>query len=125
MRGPAGMPHAAVARQRLTAVGHIIQRAQAAARLDNLNFPAALAHSQAGRVIPAIFQMRQPCQQDGRGGTAAGVSNDSAHVDFSYLKACGVICRHALVCVRMGRFMPNEKGGSISSRPEKRWRYFR
>ena len=36
MRGPAGMPHAAVARQRLTAVGHIIQRAQAAARIKKI-----------------------------------------------------------------------------------------
>src|SRR5699024_8731030 len=77
--GPAGVADAAGALHGAAAVGHITEHAQAALGLDDLDLARRVLHGDAGRIIPAVFELGQPVQQDRRGLRSAGKAYDSTH----------------------------------------------
>ncbi len=76
---PAGMPDAATALHGFAFIGHFAQHAQASLGLDHFNFAGGVLHSKAGRIIPAVFQLRKPIQQDRCSLCAAGKAYNSTH----------------------------------------------
>ena len=80
VRRPARVAHAAGAGERLPVVRLVRQHAQAALGLDDLRHILAIAHHHARRVIAAVFQLRQPCQQDRRRLFTSCISYDAAHM---------------------------------------------
>src|SRR5258708_24799326 len=80
VRGPARVTDAPTAFQRLH-TDHFFKIAQLAFSPPNLDGPATAiaAHSDPGRVIPAIFQRSEPVNNDGNNTFLAYVTYDSAH----------------------------------------------
>ena len=76
---PARVPDAAVPLQRMAVVGLISEDAEPSLGFDNNRFFVAIADSNAGGVIAAVFQLLQTLQQNGGSLPAADVSNNSAH----------------------------------------------
>ena len=63
----------------MAVVGLIGEDAEPSLGFDNNRFFVAIADSNAGGVIAAIFQLLQTLQQNGGSLPAADVSNNSAH----------------------------------------------
>ena len=91
VRGPARMPNAGAALQRLGA--HKRLQPFQFARFTPHRDGAVFQHGQAGGVVAAVLQPAQPVQNDGGGGLAANVSDDSTHVSSLRAALARIACR--------------------------------
>ena len=78
VRGPARVPDAIRASQRLIADG-FFQIAQFSGRAPQFQAPVAVQHGDARRIVAAVFQPPQTIQDDRHRIAAADVSHNSAH----------------------------------------------
>ena len=81
--GPAGVADAAAAGHGAAAVRHLAEDFESALGLDDLDFSFCILHGNAGRIIPAIFQLGKSVQQNGRSLRRPGKAYDATHTNPS------------------------------------------
>ncbi len=80
MGGPAGVANAKGAEDIRPVVGERLKGSEPAPGFTHRNAPLWGNHRQARAVIPAVLQLFQAFQQQGRGLLISDIANDSAHI---------------------------------------------
>ena len=88
MSRPAGVPDAAVPGQAQTVIGLFRQDLETSLCFDDDRLRFAVPHREPRGIIPAVFQLRQPFQKDGRRLSVSNISDYSTHIFTSVFNLC-------------------------------------